>query len=143
MPSSNYVFVLTDANARTGVRMEEKDCKVIMAYKRDTRVSDSNGTLLLRLRVTTSLPSSTRSSPSPKDARLVHSMVPDSRIGCIDYIITRQPHRKLVRNATVYLQPRTDSDHNMSCMPESDSPADSLAVENSEPPQGARVLIDE
>ena len=33
----------------------------------------------------------------------------------IDYIITRQPHRKLVRNITVHLQPRTDSDHSIVC----------------------------
>ena len=31
----------------------------------------------------------------------------------IDYTITRQPRRKLVRNVTVHLQPRTDSDHNI------------------------------
>ena len=30
----------------------------------------------------------------------------------IDYIITRQLHRKLVRNVTVHMQPRADSDHN-------------------------------
>ena len=42
------VFVLIDANARTGVRMGEEDCKVIGAYGRDTRVSDSNRTSLLR-----------------------------------------------------------------------------------------------
>ena len=33
----------------------------------------------------------------------------------IDYIITRQPHRKLVRNVTVHLQPYADSDHNIVC----------------------------
>ena len=33
----------------------------------------------------------------------------------IDYIITRQPHRKLVRNITVHLRPRADSDHNIMC----------------------------
>ena len=48
MPSSDYLFVLIDANARTGVRMGEEDCNVIVAYGRDTRVSDSNGTSLLR-----------------------------------------------------------------------------------------------
>ena len=68
------------------------------------------------LRVTTSLPSSTRSSPYPRDARLVHSTVPGPRIEKrIDYITTRQPQRKLVRNVTVHLQPRTDSDHNIVC----------------------------
>ena len=35
VPSSNYLFVLIDANARTGVRMgEEEDWKVIGAYSR-------------------------------------------------------------------------------------------------------------
>ena len=33
----------------------------------------------------------------------------------IDFIITRQPHRKLVRNVTVHLQTRADSDHNIVC----------------------------
>ena len=33
----------------------------------------------------------------------------------LDYIIKRQPHRKLVRNVTVYLQPHADSDHNIVC----------------------------
>ena len=33
----------------------------------------------------------------------------------IDYIITRQSHRNLVRNVTVHLQPRADSDHNIVC----------------------------
>ena len=33
----------------------------------------------------------------------------------IDYIITRQSHRKLVRNVTVHLQPHADSDHNIVC----------------------------
>ena len=42
VPSSDCLFVLIDANARTGVRMGEEDCKVIGAYGRDTRVSDRN-----------------------------------------------------------------------------------------------------
>ena len=48
VPSSDYLFVLVYANARTGLRMGEEDCKVIGAYGRDTRVSDSNGSSLLR-----------------------------------------------------------------------------------------------
>ena len=38
VPSSDYLFVLIDANARTGVRIGEEDCKVVGAYGRDTRV---------------------------------------------------------------------------------------------------------
>ena len=50
VPSSNYLFVLIDAYASTGVRMgegegEEEDHEVVGVYRRDTRVSDSNGTL--------------------------------------------------------------------------------------------------
>ena len=48
VPSSDFMFVLIYANARTGVRMGEEDCKVIGAYGTDTRVSDSTGTSLLR-----------------------------------------------------------------------------------------------
>ena len=48
VPSSDYLFVLIDANARTGVRMGEQDCKVIGSYGKDALVSDSNGTSLLR-----------------------------------------------------------------------------------------------
>ena len=36
VPSSDYLFVLIDANAKTGVRMGEEDCKVIGSYGRDT-----------------------------------------------------------------------------------------------------------
>ena len=46
VPSNDYLFVLSDANARTDVRIGKEDYKVIGAYGRDTRVSDSNGTSL-------------------------------------------------------------------------------------------------
>ena len=42
------MVVLIDDVARTGVRIGEERCKVIGAYGRDTRVSESNGTSLLR-----------------------------------------------------------------------------------------------
>ena len=61
------------------------------------------------LRVTRSLPSSTRSCPS---SRTFNGTRPADRKR-LDYIIMRQSHRKLVRNVTVHLQPRTDSDHNI------------------------------
>ena len=41
VPSSDYLFVLIYANARTGVQTGEEDYKVIGAYGRDIRVSDS------------------------------------------------------------------------------------------------------
>ena len=117
VPSSDYLFVLIDAKDRTGVRMgEEEDCKVIGAYGRDTRVSDSNGTSLLRFAGGNKLAlvNTFFSVPKGCTSRTFSGTQPADRKR-IDYIITRQPHRKLVRNVTVHLQPRADSDHNIVC----------------------------
>ena len=116
VPSSDYLFVLIDANARTGVRMVEEDCKVIGAYGRDTRVSDSNGTSLLRFAVDNKLAlvNTFFSVPKGCTSRTFNGTRPADRKR-IDYIITRQSHRKLVRNVTVHLQPYVDSDHNIVC----------------------------
>ena len=50
VPSSDYLFILIDANARTGVRIGEENCKVIGGYGKDIRVvsDSSNGTSLWR-----------------------------------------------------------------------------------------------
>ena len=47
-PAATIYFLLRDANARTGRRIGEKGCKIIGAYGRNARPSDSNGTSLLR-----------------------------------------------------------------------------------------------
>ena len=143
VPSIDYLFVLIDANARTGVRMGEEDRKVIGAYGRDTRVSDSNGTRFCGLRVTTSLPSSTHSSPSPRDARLVHSTVPGPRIGNVLTISSRDNHIASLSKMSLFTCSRMRIPTTISCAPESDFQGDLLVIENSEPPQGARVLTDE
>ena len=117
VPSSDYLFVLIDSNARTDVRMgEEEDCKVIGAYGRDTRVSDSNGTSLLRFAGDNKLAlvNTFFSVPKGCTSRTFNGTRPADRKR-IDYIITRKSHHKLVRNATVHLQPRADSDHNIVC----------------------------
>ena len=116
VPSSDCLFVLIDANARTGVRMGEEDCKVIGAYGRDTRVSDSNGTSLLRFAGDNKLAlvNTFFSVPKGCTSRTFNGTRPADRKR-IDCIITRQSHRKLVRDATVYLQPHADSDHNIVC----------------------------
>ena len=116
MPSSDYLFVLIDANARTGVPMGEEDCKVIGAYGRDTRASDSNGTTLLRFAGDNKLAlvNTFFSVPKGCTSRTFNCTRPADRKR-FDYIITRQSHRKLVRNVTVHLQPHADSDHNTVC----------------------------
>ena len=114
VPSSDYLFVLKDTNARTGVRIGEEDCKVIRAYGRDTWVSDRNETSLLRFAGDNKLAlvNTFFSVPKGCTSQTFNGTRPADRKR-IDYIITRQPHRKLVRNANVHLQPRTDSDHNI------------------------------
>ena len=116
VPSSDCLFVLIDANARTGVRVGEEDCKVIGTYGRDTRVSDSNGTSLLRFAGDNKLAlvNTFFSVPKRCTSRTFNGTRPADRKR-IDYIITRQTHRKLVRNVTVHLQPHADSDHNIVC----------------------------
>ena len=116
VPSSDYLFVLIDANARTGVRMGEEDCKVIGAYGRDTRVSDSNETSLLRFAGDNKLAlvNTLFSVPKGCTSRTFNGTRPADRKR-IDYIITQHSHRKLVRNVTVHLQPLADSDHNIVC----------------------------
>ena len=95
---------------------EEEDCKVIEAYGRDTRVSNSNGTLLLRFAGDNKLALVNTFFSFPKGCTscTFNGIRPADRER-IDCIITRQPHRKLVRNVTVHLQPRADSGHNIVC----------------------------
>ena len=116
VPSSDYLFVLINANARTDVRMGEEDCKVIGAYGRDTRVSDSNRTSLLRFAGDNKLAlvSTFFSVPKGCMSRTFNATRPADRKR-IDYIITRQSHRKLVQNVTGHLQPHADSDYNIVC----------------------------
>ena len=90
VPSSDCLFILIDANARTGVRMGEEDCKVIGAYGRDTRVSDSNGTSLLRFAGDNKLAlvNTFLSVPKGCTSRTFNGTRPADRKR-IDYIITR------------------------------------------------------
>ena len=116
VPSSDYMFVLIDANARTSVRIGEEGGQGIGAYGRDIRVSDSNGTSLLRFAGDNKLAlvNTFFSVPKRCTSRTFNGTRPADKKR-IDYIITRQPHSKLIRNVTVHLQPRTDSDHNIVC----------------------------
>ena len=143
VPSSDYLFVLIDANARTGVRIIEEDCKVIGAYGRDTRVSDSNGTSLLRFAGDNKLAlvNTFFSVPKGCTSRTFNGTRPADRKR-IDYIITRQPHASL-SEMSLFTCSRMRILTTISCAQESASQGDLLVIENSEPPQGARVLTDE
>ena len=144
MPSSDYLFFSIDADSRAGVRIGEENCKVIGAYGRDTWVSDSNGSSLLRFAGDSKLAlvSTLFSVPKGCTSRTFNGTRPVDRKR-IDYIITRQLHRNLVRNVTVHLQPRTDSDHNIVCGRVRLPGRFTRNRKQRAPTQGARVPTDE
>ena len=119
VPKDEQLFVLMDANARTGRREKgqvgSKDDKILGAYGRDTL--NDNGELLL-------------SFANNQDLALVNTFfsVPKGGVAHtfngrgkqrIDYILTRQRGRKFVRNVTVHPHPSflPISDHNIVSAP--------------------------
>ena len=113
------LFVLMDANARTGRREKgqvgSKDSKILGAYGRNTL--NDNGELLL-------------SFANNHDLALVNTFFSTPKGGVshtfsgrgkkrIDYILTRQRDRKFVRNVTMHPQPSflPISDHNIVSAP--------------------------
>ena len=117
VPARKYVFVLTDANARTGKRGEgggEADNKVFGAYGRDKL--NENGKLLL-------------SFAEENKLALLNTLfcIPNSGASCtfqsanrskertgLDYILTKQADRRLIRCVNVRRPPleAPESDHN-------------------------------
>ena len=92
------------------------------------------------LRMTTSLPASTRPSQSRRDTRLVHSTVPGPRIGNVLTTSSRGKHTLTLSETFLFTCNRVRIPTTASCVSHS---ADSLVTLNSEPPQGIRVLINE
>ena len=105
VPKHETLFVSMDANARTGRREKgqvgSNDSKLLGAYDRDTL--NDNGKLLL-------------SFANNHDLAFVNTFLSTPKGGVshtfngrgekrIDYILTRQRHRKLVQNVTVHPQP--------------------------------------
>ena len=105
VPRREQLFVLMNANARTGRRekggLGSKDSVILGAYGRD--ILNDNGELL-------------RSFANNHDLAIVNTFFSPPKGGVshtfngrgrkrIDYILTRQRDRKLVRNVTVHPQP--------------------------------------
>ena len=115
VPRHEQLFVLMDANTRTGRREKgqvgSKDSKILGAYGRDT-VND-NGELLLSLANNHDLALVNTFFSTPKSV-VSHTFNGRGKKR-IDYILTRQRDRKLVWNATVHPQPSfvPISDHNI------------------------------
>ena len=115
--SSDYLFILRDANARSGVRIGQKGCERIGSHGRNARASENNnGTSHLRFAGDNKLAlvNTFFSVPKGCTSRTFNGTWPTDRKR-LDYTITRQPHPKLVRNVPVHLQPRTDSNHSIVC----------------------------
>ena len=116
VPSRDHVLVLMDANARTGMRgIEWTDSKVLGAYGRDelndneerllTHATD-NKLALLNTYYNTPARGISYKFQSPNRRKAQYRL---------DYILTRQVDRQLVRNVTVRTLPRenAESDHNL------------------------------
>ena len=119
VPRHEQLFVLMDANARTG-KMEKgqvgsKDSKILGAYGRDTL--NDNGELLLSFANNHELALVSTFFSTPKGG-VSHTFNGRGKKR-IDYTLTRQRDCKLVRNVTVHPQPSflPISDHNIVSAP--------------------------
>ena len=119
IPTKECLFVLIDANARTGRRVAgcgDDESRVLGAYGRDAR--NDNGERLLSFATNCKL-ALTNTFFSTRKGGISHThngTSPNDRKR-IDYILTRQVHRPRVHDVKVIPQPpppaKADSDHNM------------------------------
>ena len=118
VPAREYVFVLADANARTGKRGEgggEADSKVLGAYGRDKL--NENGKLLLGFAEDNKLALLNTFFCTPKSvvSSTFQSANRSKGQARLDYILTTQADRRLIRCVNVRRPPleAPESDHNL------------------------------
>ena len=118
VPAREYVFVLTDANVRTGKRGEgggETDTKVLGAYGRDK--FNENGKLLLGFAEDNKLALLNTLFCTPKScvAYTFQSANRSKGHARLDYILTKQADRRPIRCVSVRRPPleAPESDHNL------------------------------
>ena len=115
VPEHEQLFVLMDANARTGRRgggkLRSEQCKVLGAYGRDNL--NDNGERLLSFSANHELALLNTFFSTAKNA-ISHTFNGRGKKR-IDYILKRQRDRKFVRDVTVHPQPSflPISDHNI------------------------------
>ena len=123
VPEHEQLFVLMDANARTGRRgggkLASEECKVLGAYGRDSL--NDNGERLLSFSANHELALLNTFFSTAKSA--VSYTFNGRGKKCIDYILTRQRDRKFVRDVTCtpnrhsYLSRITaSSQHMLNCL---------------------------
>ena len=118
VPAREYVFVLTDANAKTGKRGEgggETDSKLLGAYGRDKL--NENGKLLLGFAEDNKLAPLNTFFSTPKSgvSYTFQSANRSKGQARLDYILTKQADRRLIRYVNVRRPPleAPESDHNL------------------------------
>ena len=118
VPAREYVFVLTDANARTGKRGEgggETDSKVLGAYGRDKL--NENGKLLLGFAKDNELALLNTLFFTPKSgvSYAFQSANRSKRQARLGYILTKQADRRLISCVNIRRPPleAPESDHNL------------------------------
>ena len=116
VPSRDHLPVLIDVNARTGMRgIGWTDSKVLGAYGRDEL--NDNGELLLAHATDNKLALLNTYYATPARGISYTFQSPNRRKAPyrLDYILTRQVDRRLVRNVTGRTPPRENavSDHNL------------------------------
>ena len=118
VPAREYAFVLTDANARTGERGEgggEADSKVSGAYGRD--MFNENGKLLLGFAEDNKLALLNTFFCTPKNGVFYTCQSANRSKGQtrLDYILTKQSDRRLIRCVNVRRPPleALESDQNL------------------------------
>ena len=132
VPTREYVFVLTDANARTGKRGEgggETDSKVLGAYDGQDKLNE-NGKLLLGFAEDNKLALLNTFICTPKSgvSYTFQSANRSKGQARLDYIRTKQADRRLIRCVNVHRPPleAPESDHNLVyakvCIPRRSAP---------------------
>ena len=118
VPAREYVFILTDANVRTGKRGEgggEADSKVLGANDRD--MLNENGKLLLGFAEDNELALLNTFFCTPKSgvSYTFQSANRSKGQARLDYILTKQADRRLIRCVNVHRPPleAPESDHNL------------------------------
>ena len=118
VPAREYVFVSTDANARTGKRGEgggEADSEVLGTYSRD--VLNENGKLLLGFAEDNKLALLNTFFYTPKSgvSYTFQSANHSKGQGHLDNILTKQSDRRLIRCVNVHRFPleASEPDHNL------------------------------
>ena len=116
VPSRDHLLVLVDANARTGIRgIGWTDGKVSGAYGRD-ELNDNGKRLLIHATDNKlALLNTYYATPARGISYTFQRPNRGKAQYRLDYILTRQVDRRLVRNSTVRTPPRenAESDHNL------------------------------